>query len=336
MARQVRIQFKGAVYHVMARGDRRENIIGGDKDRKMFIETFGEACEKTGWLVYAWVLMSNHYHLVFQTPQANLVAGMRWLQNTYTRRFNVGNQLWGHVFGSRYKAVLVESSEFGSGYYLSNLIDYVHLNPIRAGIINAATESLLDYQWSSLSRGYAVSPQKRPSWLKTDEGFGILGLEHSVKGRRLYVRRLEEKARQGVAAPVLPEDQSLQSTLRRGWYWGSEQFREFLLKKLDGEAIRRNRNYQSSQMGRDHAQAEAERIVQEGLQRFGLSESDLTSLPGSDPRKVAIAGTIHRNTTTFLGWTAKRLQMKSAANVSQQLSRNVSAGRKKRVGGSAL
>jgi hypothetical protein len=89
-------------------------------------------------------------------------------------------------------------------------------------------------------------------------------------------------------------------------------------------------------MGRDHAQAEAERIVQEGLQRFGLSESDLTSLPGSDPRKVAIAGTIHRNTTTFLGWTAKRLQMKSAANVSQQLSRNVSAGRKKRVGGSAL
>jgi hypothetical protein len=262
---------------------------------------------------------------------------MRWLQNTYTRRFNVRNQLWGHVFGSRYKAVLVESREFGSGDYLSNLIDYVHLNPIRAGIINAAaTESLLDYQWSSLSRGYAVSPQKRPSWLKTDEGFGSLGLEDSVKGRRLYVRRLEEKARQGVAAPVLPEDQSLQSTLRRGWYWGSEQFREFLLKKLDGEAIRRNRNYQSTQMGRDHAQAEAERIVQEGLQRFGLSESDLTSLPGSDPRKVAIAGTIHRNTTTFLGWTAKRLQMKSAANVSQQLSRNVSAGRKKRVGGSAL
>ena len=335
MARQVRIQFQGAVYHVMARGDRRENIIGGEKDRRMFIETFGEACEKTGWLVYAWVLMSNHYHLVFQTPQANLVAGMRWLQNTYTRRFNVRNQLWGHVFGSRYKAVLVESGEFGSGDYLSNMIDYVHLNPIRAGIINAATEHLLDYPWSSLSRGYAVSPQKRPAWLKIDDGFGILGLEDSVKGRRLYVRRLEEKARRGVTVPVLPEDQSLQSTLRRGWYWGSEQFQAFLLKKLDAEAIRRNRNYQSTQMGRDHAQAEAERIVRDGLQRFGLSESDLKSLPGSDPRKVAIAGTVHRNTTTLLGWTAKRLQMKSAANVSQQLRRKVSAGRQKRVGGSA-
>jgi REP-associated tyrosine transposase len=86
----------------------------------MFMETFGEACEKTGWLVDAWVLMSNHYHLVLRTPQANLVAGMRWLQNTYTRRFNVRNQLGGHVFGGRYKAVLVESREFGSGDYLSN------------------------------------------------------------------------------------------------------------------------------------------------------------------------------------------------------------------------
>ena len=321
MARQVRIQFEGAVYHVMARGDRRENIIGGDKDRWMFIETLDEACEKTGWLVHAWILMSNHYHLVLRTPQANLVAGMRWLQNTYTRRFNVRNQLWGHVFGGRYKAVLVESREFGSGDYLSNLIDYVHLNPIRAGIINPAKQSLTDYPWSSLRRGYAVSPQKRPSWLKTDDGFGVLGLDDSVKGRRQYVKRLEDQAREGVKAPALSEHQSLQSTLRRGWYWGSEQFREFLLKKVDATAIRRNRNYQSTQMGRDHAQAEAERIVQEGLQRFGLSESDLKSLPGSDPRKVAIAETIHKSTTTLLSWTAKRLQMKSAANVSQQLIR---------------
>jgi putative transposase len=72
MARQVRIQFEGAVYHVMARGDRRESIIGGDKDRRMFMETFGEACEKTGWLVDAWVLMSNHYHLVLRSEHQSL------------------------------------------------------------------------------------------------------------------------------------------------------------------------------------------------------------------------------------------------------------------------
>jgi hypothetical protein len=91
--------------------------------------------------------------------------------------------------------------------------------------------------------------------------------------------------------------------------------------KADATAIRRNRNYQSTLMGRDHAQSEAEAIVQQGLERFELSESDLESLPGSDPRKVEIAQSIHKSTTTLLGWTAERLHMKSAANVSQQLSR---------------
>ena len=131
----------------------------------------------------------------------------------------------------------------------------------------------------------------------------------------------KKKPAKGSSGPEMPEQQSLQSTLRRGWFWGSEQFREFLLKKADAKAIRRNRNYQSTQMGRDHAQSEAEALVRQGLERFKLSESDLKSLPGSDPRKVAIADSIHKNTTTPLGWTAERLQMKSAANVSQQLSR---------------
>jgi putative transposase len=322
MARQTRIQFENAVYHVMARGDRRERIVESESDCMMFIETFAEACAKTGWLVHAWVLMSNHYHLVLRTPQANLVAGMRWMQNTYTRRFNLRHQLWGHLFGGRYKAVLVESGEFGCGDYLSNLIDYVHLNPVRGGIVDGKpTASLIDYPWSSLSRGYALAPRKRPPWLKTDEGFGIVGLQDSAGGRRRYVRRLEEQARQSPNAPEAPEHQSLQSTLRRGWYWGSEQFRAFLLEKADPTAIRRNRNYQSTQMGRDHARSEAEALMRQGLKRFKLSQGDLESLPGSDPRKVAIADSIHKRTTTPLGWTAERLQMKSAANVSQQLSR---------------
>jgi putative transposase len=321
MARQVRIQFENAIYHVVARGDRHERIVQGEKDCVMFIDTFGEACAKTGWLVHAWVLMSNHYHLVLRTPQANLVAGMRWFQNTYTRRFNVGHKLWGHLFGGRYKAILVESGEFGSGDYLSSLIDYVHLNPIRAKTVDGTTQRLLDYPWSSLSKGYAVPPRERPPWLNADDGFGVVGLPDSAEGRRRYVRRLEQRARQGPNPPPMPAHQSLQSTLRRGWYWGSEQFREFLLKKADATAIRRNRNYQRTQMGRDHAQSEAEAIVLQGLKRYKLGQGDLESLPGSDARKVAIADSIHKSTTTPLGWTAERLRMKSAANVSQQLNR---------------
>jgi hypothetical protein len=157
----------------------------------------------------------------------------------------------------------------------------------------------------------------------------ILPADSNLESFRLYVQRLEDQARQGVNVPELSEHQSLQSTLHRGWYWGSEQFREYLLKKVDAVAIRRNRNYQSAQIGRDHGQAEAEKIVQQGLERFGLAETDLESLPGSDPRKVSIAGFIHQSTTTPQGWTAERLRMKSAANVSQLLSRAKNAGKAK-------
>ena len=118
----------------MARGNRRERIFRDEADRRLFYQTLGEACERTGWRVHAWVLMSNHYHLMVETPEANLVAGMRWLQNTYTRRHNCRHRLWGRLFGDRYKAIL---SEGGSGYYYCSLMDYIHLNPVRAGLVRS-------------------------------------------------------------------------------------------------------------------------------------------------------------------------------------------------------
>src|SRR5882724_2201219 len=146
----------------MARGNRREAIFRTDQDWQMFLQTLGEACTMTGWKVHAWVLMSNHYHLVIETPEANLVAGMQWLQNAYTRRFNVRHRQWGRLFGDRYKSVLVE----GTGYYYETLLDYVHLNPVRAGLIGARRgESILDYAWSSVGGGHALPPTRRPAWL---------------------------------------------------------------------------------------------------------------------------------------------------------------------------
>lgn len=102
MARQPRIEYEGAYYHVMCRGDRQEPICEDDRDRQMFLKTFDEGCARSGWRLYGWVLMSNHYHWVLRTPQANLVAGMKWFQNTYTRRLNTRHGKWGHVFGGRY------------------------------------------------------------------------------------------------------------------------------------------------------------------------------------------------------------------------------------------
>ncbi len=118
-----------------------------DADRDAFVGLLDELVQRTGWEMFSWVLMSNHYHLVFKTPEANLVAGMKWLQNTWTKRFNARHRLWGPVFGDRYKAVLVEENE-----HLSCLIDYVHLNPVRAGLIRGKME-LPDYRWSSLGLG---------------------------------------------------------------------------------------------------------------------------------------------------------------------------------------
>jgi REP element-mobilizing transposase RayT len=106
--RQLRVEFPGAIYHVMSRGDRRENIFRDDVDRQDFLKTLAEACQKTGFQVHAYCLMGNHFHLVVETPEANLVAGMRWLLSTYTLRLNHRHKLCGHVFSGRYKALLVE------------------------------------------------------------------------------------------------------------------------------------------------------------------------------------------------------------------------------------
>ena len=104
MARKARVEFEGAVYHVLERGDRREAIFQDDADRRRFLETLGEACARTAWRVHAFVLMGNHYHFMLETPQANLVAGMRWFQTTWTMRFNRRHGLCGHLFQGRYKA----------------------------------------------------------------------------------------------------------------------------------------------------------------------------------------------------------------------------------------
>jgi REP element-mobilizing transposase RayT len=147
----------------MARGDRREDIVWGDDDREAFVALLGELVERTGWEVFSWVLMGNHYHLVFETPEPNLVSGMKWLQNTWTKRFNARHRLWGHVFGGRYKSVLVEEND-----HLACLVDYVHLNPVRAGLILRDME-LQDYPWSSLG-DYLRPPRKRSGWVQVERG----------------------------------------------------------------------------------------------------------------------------------------------------------------------
>jgi putative transposase len=145
---------------------------------------------------------------------------------------------------------------------------------------------------------------------KTDEGFGTVGIKDTVSGQREYLGRIEAKGLENKGAPNQPENQSLQSTLVRGWYWGTEQFKEVLMSRANRKAVKRNRNYQTSQMGLDHAQEEAEKLIRIGVKKYKLQEEALDSLPGSDERKVAIADSIHRNTTVSQEWISERLRMK--------------------------
>src|SRR3989440_8178667 len=167
MPRKLRIEYPGAIYHLMNRGDRREDIFKDDFDRSRFLSTLGEACKKTEWQVHAYCLMRNHFHLVIETPQANLIAGMKWLLGVYTKRFNIRHKLCGHLFAGRYKALIVDGS--GTGY-LRTVCDYVHLNPVRAGLLKP-DERLLAYPWSSL--GYCLAAQQhRPKWIRVDRLLG--------------------------------------------------------------------------------------------------------------------------------------------------------------------
>ena len=141
MPRPLRIEYEGARYHLLSRGDRCEDIVFDDAHRKRFVETLGEAAARAGWQVHAYCLMRNHFHLVIETPQPTLVKGMQWMLGTYTARFNARHKLRGHLFSGRYKSIMVDDAEEG---YLRRVCDYTHLNPVRAKIV-AEKEPLESY-----------------------------------------------------------------------------------------------------------------------------------------------------------------------------------------------
>jgi REP-associated tyrosine transposase len=224
MARKLRVEYPGAIYHVMNRGDRREPIFKDDTDRLNFLDTLGEVCGKSGWQAHAYCLMANHFHLVIETPQPNLVAGMKWFMGTYTSRFNRRHKLFGHLFSGRYKSLLVDGS--GNGY-LKTGCDYVHLNPARAKLLRPE-EPLRSYRWSSWPE-YLRAPSRRPDWLRVDRLLGEYRIsKESAAGRRNLEQQLE--SRRGA------EDGAEYRSIRRGWCFGGESFRRELLEQV-GEQI---------------------------------------------------------------------------------------------------
>ena len=300
MARKLRVEYEGAIYHVLNRGDRREPIFKSDADRELFLATLDQCCARTLWQIHAYVLMPNHFHLVVETPQANLVEGMKWFMGTYTNRFNRRHQLSGHLFGGRYKAIVVDGS--GDGY-LRTVCDYVHLNPSRANLIDART-SLAKFRWSSWP-DYLKAPSKRPGWLRVDRLIGEHGIpKDSAAGRRELERRVESLR--------AAEDEEDYEGLRGGWYLGDEAFRKELLKQMD-------EGLGAQHYGEERRQTAAERadqIVLHELQKAGWPENRLLSTPKGHPLKVKIGIRLRNQTTVTYKWIGQRLNMGSPSHVS--------------------
>lgn len=303
VARKLRVQYPGAIYHVMNRGDRREPIFTEDADRHLFLETLGEGCGKTDWQLHAWCLMSNHFHLVVETPRANLVEGMRWFLGVYTNRFNHRYKEFGHLFSGRYKALHVDGS--GNGY-LKAVCDYVHLNPVRAGLLRPE-QPLEAYCWSSYPY-YLQESAQRPGWLRVDRLLGEWGIPaDSAAGREQFAGRVEARRRAEGSGTYKPE----------GWCLGSEEFRLELLAQVEALAGPRHAGPEIQAS----ALAKAERLAQEELGALGWTVQDLEGRRKSDAQKVRIAARLRRETTMTLAWIARRLCMGAPTHVAALLQR---------------
>lgn len=285
---------------MMSRGDRRRVVFKDDRDREMFLQTLGQCCRRTGWQVHALCLMPNHFHLVIETPQANLVEGMKWLLGVYTGRFNRRHKLFGHVFSGRYKSLVVDGS--GTGYF-KTVCDYVHLNPARAKLVGPE-QALRQFGWSSWPE-YLKSPKRRWPWLRVARLLGEYRVpKDSAAGRRHLEQCLEE--RRGA------EDPKHYKGVRRGWCLGDKPFRKELLEQMAGGLGAEHYGEER----RESAAERAEAIVRGELRRAKWEESRLASTPKGHGVKVRIAMRLRAETTVSYGWIAQRLKMGSRSYAS--------------------
>lgn len=186
MARPLRIEFEGAVYHITSRGNAKKDIFEDDSDREIFLKILGDVVKRYNWLCHAYCLMDNHYHLLVETPEGNLSKGMRQLNGLYTQRYNQRHGRTGHVFQGRYKAILIDKEN-----YLLMVSRYVLLNPVRAMLIQKPDE----WRWSSYSA--TVGIEEPLEYLTIDwilSRFGNNKVEAELRYKEFVNNGIEEES----------------------------------------------------------------------------------------------------------------------------------------------
>ncbi len=297
--RKLRLEFAGAVYHVINRGNYRAWVFRDDGTKAAFERVVFDACRRFGWVLHGFVVMGNHYHLAVETPQCNLVAGMQWLQATFANRFNRLRGERGHLFQGRYKSLLVEP-----GDALGQVCHYLHLNPVRAGLVPAANAGA--YRHSSL--WYLTRPKLRPKFLSVDAALLAAGsLANNRTGWRSYLDYLVWQASDGPAGK-----NAAYATMSRGWALGSEAFKQSLLRD---HVIAAEARAWESQGVREIRAARWQGALDAALAR--LPADARTASHQSASWKVAVAAHLRATTDVPNGWLAEQLGMGSAIYVSK-------------------
>jgi len=208
MTRPLRIEYPGALHHVMSRGDNKQGIFLNDHDRERFFDIYSDIVDRLGWATFAWCLMGNHFHLVVETPDPNLSEGMRLLNGIYTQYFNKNHGRVGHLFQGRFRSIVVEKNR-----YLLELIRYVVLNPVRSGRIDAPG----DWRWSSYRATAGL--EECPDWF--DPGWILELVSEGVGGRESRRRQYIEFIAQGML-----KEEDIMDKVRQQIYLGDESFIE--------------------------------------------------------------------------------------------------------------
>ena len=204
MARPLRIEYSGAIYHVTARGNARGDIYLQDRDRTAFLELLGKVCGRYRWSCYAYCLMTNHYHLILETAEPNLSRGMRQLNGSYSQTFNRHHRRVGHLFQGRFKSILIDRDG-----YLLEAIRYVILNPVRAHMTKAAGQ----YPWSSYRQ--MIGKSAVPEWLNKDWVLSQYGVR-TASAQQQFIRYIQAGT----------DDTGIGQQLRNPIYLGDEAFIE--------------------------------------------------------------------------------------------------------------
>lgn len=302
MARKLRMESEAGVYHVINRGNYRAAIFRSEKTKASFLNCLDEACHRTGWLVHAWCIMSNHYHLAISTPQANLVDGMRWLQGTFANRFNRFRREHGHLFQGRYKSLIVDPREG-----LGPLCHYIHLNPVRAGLCRIS--DLARYRWTSLHWMKAGGP----AWY-----LPLPALQHAG-GLRLTpigVRKYHEYLA-WLAEDEPARKQQRFDAMAKGWIIGPKEFGKALIKEHRELASRGPQLASEFSAAKEAAWADA---LNDALVRARRTAEELRSASKSAPWKLRLAALLRSSTTVTNRWLGIHLHLGARDEVSRKLS----------------